>query len=451
MTPTPISASAAVRAEAARAVARVMAGRTLDDALAACEVGALTTQNRSLLRALAYGVVREHTLLSTLAARLLDKPLEKQAEVQALLLCGLHQLRSMRMPAHAAVAETVNAVALLDAHWARGMVNAVLRRYQRERRELEDALPTDPVVRLSHPTWMVDAIRRDWPRVWKQVLLENNEQAPLALRVNRRHGGAAEYLQRLPGSGLSGRRVEAAPDAVALDDAVPVDKIPGFAEGLVSVQDASAQIAVELLELKPGLRVLDACAAPGGKAAHILERCDCELVALDVDAQRLQRVEENLARLHLWERPPSTELRAGMAAICITGDARQPRAWWDGKAFDRILVDAPCSGTGVIRRHPDIKWLRRPADLPKMAQVQLELLHALWPLLAPGGALLYSVCSVLAAEGPEVVGRFLEGEAAARSLQIDAGWGEAQGPGRRIAPGGDFDGFFYAKLRKSEK
>jgi 16S rRNA (cytosine967-C5)-methyltransferase len=432
--------SAAVRAEAARAIARVMAGRTLDDALAACAVEALTTQNRSLLMAMAYGVVREHTLLTLLVARLLDKPLDKAPEVQALLLCGLHQLRSMRMPAHAAVAETVNAVGLLEAHWARGMTNAVLRRYQRERRALEDTLPTDPVVRQSHPTWLVDAIRRDWPRQWKKVLLENNEQAPLTLRVNRRRMTAAEYLAReLPGAGLTGHVVPGAPDAIALDEAVPVDELPGFTDGLVSVQDASAQLAVELLDLKDGLRVLDACAAPGGKTAHILERVTGDVLALDLDAQRLKRVEENFARLQL-------------TAAVRAGDARNPKAWWDNTAFDRILVDAPCSGTGVIRRHPDIKWLRRAADIPRMAQAQLDLLHGLWPLLAPGGTMLYAVCSVLATEGVLVVERFLEQQPAARARPIDAAWGEPQGPGpglgRRLAPGGDFDGFFYARLEK---
>jgi 16S rRNA (cytosine967-C5)-methyltransferase len=356
--------------------------------------------------------------------------------VHALLLCGLHQLRSMRMPAHAAVAETVNAVALLGAHWARGLVNAVLRRYQRERRALEDALPTDPVVRQSHPNWLVDAIRRDWPRQWKKVLLENNEQAPLTLRVNRRQLSAAEYLAReLPGAGLSGHLVAGAPEALSLDEAVPVDELPGFAEGQVSVQDAAAQLAAGLLDLRDGLRVLDACAAPGGKAAHMLERAACEALALDVDAQRLQRVEENLSRLQL-------------KATVRPGDAKEPKAWWDGKPFDRILVDAPCSGTGVIRRHPDIKWLRRPADIPRMAQAQLELLQALWPLLAPDGTLVYAVCSVLDAEGRAVIERFLEREPSARSQPIDADWGEAQPCGRRLAPGGDFDGFFYARLSK---
>lgn len=432
----PDNASASVRAEAARAVARVMAGRTLDDALATADAGAFTTQNRALLRAMAYGVVREHTLLATLAGRLLDKPLQNQPEVHALLLCGLHQLRSMRMPPHAAVAETVNAVALLGAPWARGLANAVLRRYQRERAALESALPTDPVVRNSHPSWLVDALRRDWPGAWKGLLAANNEPGPLTLRVNRRRAGAADYLQRLPGAGLAGRRVAAAPDAVVLEDAVPVEKLPGFAEGLVSVQDAAAQLAAPLLELAPGQRVLDACAAPGGKAAHILEQAEIEGVALDVDATRLRRVEETLARLQL-------------RAQVLAGDARAPAAWWDGRAFDRILLDAPCSGTGVIRRHPDIKWLRRPADIPRMAQAQFDMLRGLWPLLAPGGVLLYSVCSVLSAEGSEVVNRFLAAESKAKAVAIGADWGEPAGPGRRLAPGGDFDGFYFAKLRKT--
>jgi len=440
-----MSVSALVRAEAARAVARAMGGRTLDDALGAADASALTTQNRSLLQAMVYGVVREHTLLANLASRLLEKPLQNQPQVHALLLCGLYQLREMRMPAHAAVAETVNAVALLEAHWARGMVNAVLRRYQRERRALEDALPSDPVVRHSHPEWLVDAIRGDWPRVWKKVLLENNEHGPLTLRVNRRRGPAAEYLQRLPGAGLAGHLVTGAADAIVLEEAVPVDQLPGFADGAVSVQDASAQLAVELLDLEPGLRVLDACAAPGGKTAHILERFDCDVVALDADAARLKRVEENLERLKIGAMGPS---HMGPSCKCTVGDARQPAGWWDEKPFDRILLDAPCSGTGVIRRHPDIKFLRRRADIPKMAQTQTEMLHALFPLLAPGGVLVYSVCSVLAAEGPDVVNRFLERAPQARTLPIDARWGEPQPPGRRLAPGGDFDGFFYARLGK---
>ena len=440
--------SARVRAEAARAVARVAAGRTLDDALVAADMAGLTAQNKSLLRALAYGVVRERSLLSNLVNRMLQKPIDKQPEVHALLMAGVQQLRSMRMPAHAAVAETVNAVALLDAHWAKGMVNAVLRRYQRERAELEKALPTDPVVRWSHPEWMVDSIRRDWPRQWQFVLAANNEAGPLTLRVNRRQADPRDWLLKLPGAGLAGTPVEGAPDAVMLEEAVPVEKIPGFAEGQVSVQDASAQFAADLLDLHPGLRVLDACAAPGGKSAHILERVDVDLTALDVDATRVVRVKETLERLKLTEiAATGRSYKAGI----LVGDARKPDTWWDQKPFDRVLLDAPCSGTGVIRRHPDIKWLRRPADIPRMAQVQFDLLSALWPLLAPGGTLVYAVCSVLSNEGDAIIAAFLETTKDVSVTRIAAEWGEATVHGRRIRTGGAFDGFYYSVLKRKNK
>lgn len=428
-------ASARVRAEAARAVARVQAGRTLDAALDAADTSGLTAQNRSLMKALAYGVVREHTLLQHLVRGLLQKPLKDAPEVESLLLCGVHQLRAMRMPAHAAVTETVNAVVLMGAHWAKGLTNAVLRRYQRERAALEAALPTDPTVRQSHPAWLVDALRRDWPGAWKTVLAANNEPGPLTLRVNRRQQSAAEWLARLPGAGLTGARIAGVPDAVRLDEAVTVDKLPGFADGVVSVQDASAQLAADLLDLRDGLRVLDACAAPGGKSAHVLERAAVELTALDVDAGRAGALQQTLTRLKL-------------AATVKTGDARDPQAWWDGKAYDRILLDAPCSGTGVIRRHPDIKWLRRATDIPRMAQAQSDMLAALWPLLAPGGTLVYAVCSTLKAEADEVIARFRESTAGAKLVQIRTDWGEPTHQGRRLAPGGDWDGFFYAKLQK---
>lgn len=434
--PVPEPVSAKTRAEAARAVTRVMAGQNLDDALARADEATLTPQNRSLLRAMAYGVVREHSLLSALVARLLDKPLQKQPELHALLLLGIHQLRSMRMPAHAALSETVNAVAPLNAGWARGLVNAVLRRYQREARALENALPQDPAIRFSHPAWLVNALRQDWPERWQNLLAANNEAGPLTLRVNRRRGTVAGYLPRLAAASLSGHTVGAAADAVVLDDAVAVDGIPGFAEGEVSVQDAAAQLAAELLDVQTGQRVLDVCAAPGGKTAHLLERFDCDVVAVDLDAERLQRVSENLSRL---------KLRATLTA----GDATRPSAWWDGKPFDRILLDAPCSSTGVIRRHPDIKWLRRADDIPRLAKAQFEMLNALWPLLAPGGVLLYAVCSVLDAEGTAVIQRFVSSQDGLEVLPLEAEWGAARDPGRRLAPGGNFDGFYFAKLRKS--
>jgi len=413
-----------------------MAGMSLDDALARAEAGGVIAADRPMLRALAYGVLRDHRLLGALLERLLERPLQKQqAEAHALLLAGLYQLRSMRVPAHAAVAETVNATALLDAAHLRGLTNAVLRRYQRERDALEASLPKDAAMRYSCPDWLAAALRLDWPQRWEQILAAANEPGPLTLRVNRRRTTRADYLATLERAGLAARAVAETADAVTLAEAMPVDRLPGFADGDVSVQDAAAQIAVDLLEPQGGQRVLDACAAPGGKTAHILERTDAEVVALDIDAARMLRVAETLGRLKLEART-------------LVGDARHPAAWWDDRPFDRILLDAPCSATGVIRRHPDIKWLRRADDIPRFAATQLDLLRALWPLLAPRGVLLYATCSLLEAEGAAVVAKFLAGEPTARAEPIEAAWGEASGAGRRLAPGGDFDGFFYARLRR---
>lgn len=429
------SGSAKVRVEAARAIARVMAGSNLDQALARADIRDLGPQQVSMLRALSYGVLREHGLLSSLLSRLLDHPLQGEEELHALLLVGLHQLRSMRVATHAAVNETVEAVALLGKARMRALVNALLRRYLRERPALE-ALIAPTAARHSYPEWLADEIREDWPQTWEAVLNGGNAQGPLTLRVNRRQVARDVYLRRLDAAGIAANSVPGAPDAVLLDQAMPVEKIPDFADGAVSVQDVSAQLAADLLDLRPGQRVLDACAAPGGKAAHLLERCDdLDLTALDVDGERLQRVRETLQRLHLQAR-------------VVAGNAAEPRAWWDGKPYDRILLDAPCSGTGVIRRHPDIKWLRRFSDIPRMAATQLALLNALWPLLAPGGVLLYATCSILKAEGEDVIKAFLRAQPGAKHAAIAADWGEARPVGRRIAPGGAFDGFYYARLIK---
>lgn len=427
--------SVGARAGAARCVAAVLAGHSLDDALLAH--GAAEPADGSLLRAIAYGVLREHRLLDALCAALLQRPLRGEPELQALLACGLYQLRAMRVPPHAAVAETVAAAAMLGKPWAKGLVNAVLRRYQRERAALDAALPQEPQVQLSYPDWLAGAVRADWPQAWLPVLAAGNQPGPLALRANRRQGGRDACLASLAAAGLAAHTVDAAADAVVLEAPVAVEQIPGFESGAVSVQDASAQLAAGLLLAEPGQRVLDACAAPGGKAAHLLERCDgLELTAIDVDAARLERVRQTLQRLHL-------------AARLRVADAAQANVWWDGKPFDRILLDAPCSGTGVIRRHPDIKWLRRAADIPRMAAQQQRLLRALWPLLAPGGVLLYATCSILRAEGEDVVRQFLAAQADAREAVIEAGWGERCAVGRRIAPGGDFDGFYYARLQRT--
>ncbi|MDB5987517.1 MAG: rsmB [Nevskia sp.] len=431
----PASEISNLRALAARACAAVFAGSSLDDVLER-ESAHLSSADRALLRAIAYGVMRERSSLEWLLSQLLDKPLRQEPLLLALLLCGLQQLRAMRVPPHAAVAETVAAAAVLDKPWAKGLVNALLRRYQREQAALEAALPLGSDLRLSYPQWLVAAIKQDWPDSWRAVLAAGNEQGPLTLRVNRRLNTRDEYLADLAVAGVAAQAIDSADDAVGLIEATAVDLVPGFGEGRVSVQDASAQLAAELLNIEPGMRVLDACAAPGGKTAHLLERYQLEqLVALDRDGRRLQRVRENLERL-------------GLEATLIAADANATDIWWNGVPFDRILLDAPCSGTGVIRRHPDIKWLRRDTDIRQMAKQQLKLLQALWPLLAPGGQLLYATCSILQAEGADVLRDFLATQADATESAIAADWGEACGIGRRLPPGTHFDGFYYARLHK---
>jgi 16S rRNA (cytosine967-C5)-methyltransferase len=397
----------------------------------------LPPPEQSLARAIAYGVVRDRRLLEWLGSRLLQKPLKDEAEVHALLLCGLYQLRSMRVPPHAAVGETVGAADPLGKSWAKGLLNAVLRRYQRERQALEAAAPIKAAERLSYPDWLAGRLQQDWSERWRGILAAGNQPGPLTLRVNRRRGGRDAYLRELAGAGIEAAPVAAAENAVRLVQALPVERLPGFAEGRVSVQDASPQLAAGLLRAQPGQRVLDACSAPGGKTAHLLERVDdLKLLALDIDAERLARVRATLDRLQLH-----AELRAA--------DAAQPAGWWDGRPFDRILLDAPCSGTGVIRRHPDIKWLRRDRDIAAMSGLQRRLLDALWPLLATDGVLLYATCSILGAEGADVVSGFIDAHPEAHEDVIDTDWGEACRTGRRIAPGGDFDGFYYARLRKA--
>ena len=425
------------RSAAALAVAAVLSGRSLDDVLPEHDA-TLPTGDRGLLRALAYGVLREHGFLAAIVGKMLKNPLSDEPRVAALVEVGLFQLRSMRVSPHAAVSETVEACDAIGAPQRRALVNALLRRFQRERRALELAAASDAARRWSHPTWLIDTLRCDWPENWERVLTGNNEQGPLTLRVNRRRISRGDYAARLRAAGLSFREVGHVPDALVLDAAVGVERLPGFAQGEVSVQDASAQLAVDLLDLAPGQRVLDACCAPGGKTAHVLERADVEVLAVDRDPQRLVRVQENLSRL-------------GLAAEVLAWDAGLLHERWSGAPFDRILLDAPCSGTGVIRRHPDIKWLRRHDDIPRMAAEQLRLLEGLWPLLAPGGRLVYATCSILASEGEDVVRRFFTTRADAKHEPIDAPWGEARRFGRRIAPGGDFDGFYYACLRKSAR
>ncbi len=424
------------RATAARVLAPVLLGEsTLDEGLRRAAAKA-EPRERALLRELCFGVCRHYQELDGLIAPLLGKPLKaRDADVRALLLLGVYQLRCMRVPDHAAVAESVNAAQALQKPWARGLVNAVLRQYQSRVAELEAGLRHWQ--RVSHPAWLLDELSAAWPDEIEAIVAADNAPGPLCLRVNAARMSRDTWLDRAASAGLEAQRGGLSPDAVVLARAVDVHEIPGFAEGDVSVQDEAAQLAARVLDPQSGERILDACAAPGGKTCHLLERCaDIELLALDAQEHRLQRVRENLARLHL-------------DATVRAGDARQPDGWWDGKPFDAILVDAPCSGTGVLRRHPDIKLLRRPAQVRETSRLQGEILASLWPLLRPGGRLLYATCSVLPAENEQTIEGFLQRFPEARAQTIASPSGKHLQWGLQLLPTIEGpDGFYYALLQK---
>ncbi len=424
----------ALRALAARINAQVIRdGLALEDAFAKSPQPA--PRDLALLRSLSYGVLRWHHRIQWQVAELLDRPLKaREAELAALLRLGLFQLQWLRVPAHAAVAATVAAAQHLGAGWAKGLVNAVLRRFLRERGELDRRMADAPAALASHPGWLLDAIKSDWPERWQDVIAANNQTPPMWLRVNRRRIERAEYLKMLAASGIATEAACPADGAIQLTEPQAMSTLPGFDDGLVSIQDAAAQLAPGYLQLEPGQRVLDACAAPGGKSAHILESCPelAELVALDRDALRLATVREAFDRL-------------GHRGTVIQGDAAEPSGWWDGRPFERILLDAPCSALGVIRRHPDIKVLRRPEDVERIGGVQKQLLLALWPLLAPGGKMLYVTCTIVTRENEGRVSGFLEEVSDAES----AGPGPALG--RQILSGeANMDGFYYACLNKKD-
>jgi len=393
---------------------------------------------RALMQELCYGVLRWFPRLEALAGLLLRKPLRvRDQDIHYLIMLGLYQLIYMRIPAHAAVDETVIAARKLGKDWATAVINAVLRNYQRRRDELERQLEDNFVAVYAHPDWLIDRLRTIWPQDWRMLLEANQQRPPMTLRVNARRQSCPEYRQQCHAAGLQTAPVSFAENALVLEQAVDVMRLPGFTDGCVSVQDAGAQMAPALLDLQAGQRVLDACAAPGGKSGHLLEtQPDIDLLALDIDNERLQRVSANLHRLRL-------------KAALVCGDAAQPQAWWDGEPFDRILVDAPCSATGVIRRHPDIKYLRQAGDIDTLATTQAAILTALWPLLKPGGRLLYVTCSILAQENHEQIETFLGRHQSASELVIDVPWGRVMPVGRQILTGSEaMDGFYYACIVK---
>jgi len=436
--PTP----AEVRASAARLVSQVIdRGRSLDELLAG---DADEGSARGLKRSLCYGTLRWHFRLVEVLRRLCERPLDQMApELRALLEVGLFQMLSGEVAPHAAVAETVGATRVLGHARASGFVNAVLRRFQREQEAVLADVDRDLAVRTAHPRWFVDMLRRDRPTSFESILDADNAHPPMWLRVNRTRTDPAAYAAELEAAGRRVTRHAYAPDALLIEPPTDVHSLPGFAEGLASVQDAAAQLTVDLLGPQPGERILDACAAPGGKTCHLLERVGgrAQVTALDVSEARLGRVRENLERL-------------GLEAQVMAGDVTQPQAWWDGRPFDRILLDVPCSATGVIRRHPDIKVLRRARDIPALARRQADMLAAAWGLLRAGGTLLYTSCSVLRAEDEGVIEGFLAraGDATDLTPGRTGGWParSTAGPGYLVQSGeADMDGFYYACLGKA--
>jgi 16S rRNA (cytosine967-C5)-methyltransferase len=418
-------------------------GRRLEDALAGASAPASL---KATVQSLSFGTIRWFYQLEACLAGLSGRPLDRlDPEVRALALIGLYQLAHGETPAHAAVAETVEASRLLRRPKAAGFVNAILRRFLRERDAILASVQHDPAARHAHPAWMIQAFEKDWPEDFQAILAADNLHPPMWLRVNAARTSLADYRAELARAGMESRTCSFAPEALRLERPVEVGRLPGFADGLVSIQDAAAQLAARLLHAQPGMRVLDACAAPGGKACHLLELEPGlgELVALDVDPARVGRIGENLVRL-------------GLAATVLVGDACAPAAWWDGRPFDRILLDVPCTGTGVIRRHPDIKLLRQPGDVAQFVDRQQCLLAAAWPLLAPGGRLVYATCSVLKAENAAQVARFLAANPEAAEVTESARlfWPvqppvTGPGPGVALLTGAaDTDGFYYACIEK---
>jgi len=436
--------AASARSLAAYAVARILReGVTLDaalkDALAAADPKLAPS-----VRSLSYGAVRGYFRHEAILRSVLSAPVKSlDLLVRALLSVALYELEDERTPEYAVVDAAVQTAKATDAARAGGLINAVLRRYLRERASLDAEIARNPATRHASPVWLADRLRADWPVRWTQLLAAGDAQAPMWLRVNSQRSTADEYLEMLRSAGIGARSEPRVPHAVALDSPCDVHDLPGFAEGLVSVQDLGAQCVTFPLGLAAGQRVLDACAAPGGKTALIAEREPqlSKVVAVDIDPQRLARVRENLGR-------------GNLSAELVSGDAGAPSPWWDGIPFDRILLDAPCSALGVIRRHPDIRLRKSPSDIDKLPQVQRRLLASAWTMLKQGGRLVYATCTLTRSENRDLDGEFLRSTPDAISLPAEEweGWpqfGEADEYGRQILPGeAGADGFYYAALTK---
>ncbi|KEA62479.1 Ribosomal RNA small subunit methyltransferase B [Marinobacterium lacunae] len=429
-----------IRVEAARVIEPLLNQRGSLKAVLPPALERCPAQDRPLLRQLCYGTLRDLYRLEAISAVLLKRPFKPQdRDLQALLLVGLYQLRSMRIPAHAAVSETVQGTRDLQKEWAGKLFNAVLRRFQREQADIETRLEHDEQFQWNHPSWMIDKLRHNWPDHWQSILKANDIQGPLTLRVNKRLLTRDEAIDKLSQEGFEATPCTHSPHALTLSEAIDIHKLPGFDQGFFSVQDEAAQLACALLDAQPGERILDACAAPGGKLCHLLETQPslAEVIAVEMEPSRLERVRDNLERLKLSHE-----------CVLHLGDA-SAHDWWNGRPFDRILVDAPCSGTGVIRRNPDIKLLRRNEDILALANLQLSILENLWGLLAPGGRLVYATCSLFPQENERIVERFVKLHADARTIPVPLSCGIERPYGRQLFPvEGAHDGFYYAILTK---
>ena len=429
-----------LRAHAARLLGQILyEGQSLSALLPEYKKACRQPKDASFLQSLVFGTLRHYFLLEQLYQPLLKNPLPDKDQICYPLLCvGLYQLKYMRVPHHAVLSETVEAARVLGKPRLTGLINAVLRNYLRQQETLEVRALRVPEAKYNHPGWMIRRIQKAWPQAWQDILSANNAHPPLSLRVNTRCITSAEYMEMLGLAGINAERVDEILPAITLDTACDVRELPGFASGCFYAQDVAAQTAATLLDLKPGQRVLDVCAAPGGKTTHIaeIEPKLAALVAVDNAPERCARITENLTRLQ-------------HKAAVIVGDARTPNAWWDGQTFDRILVDAPCSATGVIRRHPDIKLLRRESDIAALAEQQRDLLNAVWPMLKPGGTLVYTTCSILPEENEAVVTSFVKNHPDALVSPLHMSIGEARDIGHQVLPGQDNrDGFYYARVQK---
>jgi len=398
-----------------------------------------------LVKELCYGTLRWYYRLNAIAARVLNKPLKnKDQDIHILILLGLYQFEYLSIPPHAVLSQTVETAKKLKKDWAKGLVNALLREYQRKQQKIIEQLDHTSAAFYAHPDWLFDAYKAAWPEYWQAILEANNQRPPMCLRVNKHLTDRETYLQELSDNGHEAQSMAHTEDGIKLTLPVSEYKLPGFETGLVSVQDGAAQLAAKLLELESDFQVLDACAAPGGKTCHILESQQSikQLIVLDIDKSRVAQITQNLSRLQLNNK---------QMIKLIVGDASDDdKKWWDGTLFDRILLYAPCSATGVIRRHPDIKILRKAKDIDELVRRQASMLSVLWACLKPGGKLLYATCSILPEENHRQIIAFLQQHADAKEDIIAADWGHKTEVGRQILPGEeDMDGFFYARLIKA--